>query len=112
MVTMEQIEDVGRRIVQEFHPQRVILFGSHANGTATEDSDVDLLVIMPFDGKSFRKSAEVLIGVHPPFPVDLLVRTPENIRYRLKIGDRFIRDVLAEGKVLYDADGARVGGEG
>ena len=112
MVTMEQIEQVSRQIAEEFHPQRVILFGSYANGTATEHSDVDLLVILPFEGKSFQKSAEVLMGVHPPFPVDLLVRTPENIRYRLKIGDRFIRDVLAEGKVLYDADGARVGQEG
>jgi predicted nucleotidyltransferase len=105
MVAMEQIEEVARRVIERFRPLRVILFGSHADGTATEDSDVDLLVIMPFEGDSLRKSAEVRLAAHPPFPMDLLVRTPESIRQRLDMGDRFIRDILANGKVLYDADG-------
>ena len=102
-ITMRQIEDVGRRIADEFQPERVLLFGSYAWGAPTEDSDVDLLVILPFDGKAVAKSVEMRLKIRPPFPVDLLVRTPEKIRERLALGDPFIRSILEEGKVLYEA---------
>jgi predicted nucleotidyltransferase len=101
---MEQIEDVGRRIAREFHPERVVLFGSHAHGDATADSDVDLLVFMPFEGKAAAKSVEVRLRIDPPFPVDLLVRTPAMVRQRLAMGDDFLRDVLEHGRTLYEAD--------
>lgn len=52
MITMEQIEDISRRIAEEFYPQRILLFGSYAWGTPSPDSDVDLLVILPFEGKA------------------------------------------------------------
>lgn len=103
MPTMKQIEQVGRRIAREFRPQRVVLFGSHARGTATRDSDVDLLIVMPFEGEAVAKSVEVRLKVKFPFPVDLLVRSPEMVRRRLAMGDSFIRDILARGKVLYEA---------
>jgi uncharacterized protein len=109
MVSMEEIQAVGERIGREFHPQRVILFGSHAQGTAREDSDVDLLVIMPFRGRSFAKSIEVLAKVQPRFPVDLLVRTPQEVRRRIAMGDYFIQDIVETGKVLYETDRRRVG---
>ena len=102
-ITMRQIEDVSRRIADEFHPERVLLFGSYAWGAPTEDSDVDLLVILPFDGKAVAKSVEMRLKIRPLFPVDLLVRTPEKIRERLALGDPFIRSILEEGKVLYEA---------
>ena len=102
-ITMRQIEDVSRRIADEFHPERVLLFGSYAWGAPTEDSDVDLLVILPFDGKAVAKSVEMRLKIRPPFPVDLLVRTPEKIRERLALGDPFIRSILEEGEVLYEA---------
>jgi len=104
MVTMRQIRAVGRRIGRQFHPQRVVLFGSHAEGTATEDSDVDLLVVMPFEGRAVDKSVQVRLAVAPPFAVDLLVRTPDMVRRRVAMGDDFMRDVLQRGKVLYEAD--------
>jgi predicted nucleotidyltransferase len=104
MATMAQIRALGRKIGEAFHPQRVILFGSHAEGTATEDSDVDLLVVMPFSGRAAAKAAEMRLEVDAPFPVDLLVRTPEALRRRLAIGDDFIREILDRGKVLYEAD--------
>jgi predicted nucleotidyltransferase len=99
-ITMRQIEDVGRRIADEFQPERVLLFGSYAWGAPSENSDVDLLVILPFDGKAVAKSVEMRLKVRPPFPVDLLVRTPEKIRERLARGDPFIRSILEESKVL------------
>jgi len=70
---------------------------------AARDSDVDLLIVMPFEGEAVAKSVEVRLEVKFPFPVDLLIRSPETVRRRLAMGDSFIRDVLARGKVLYEA---------
>ena len=103
MVTMKHIKDVGRQIAREFHPQRVVLFGSHASGNADTDSDVDLLVVMPFKGKSVAKSAEIRLKISAPFPVDLLVRTPQAIRRRIEMGDCFMQRIIERGKVLYEA---------
>jgi predicted nucleotidyltransferase len=104
MITMRQIEDVSRRIAAEFEPERILLFGSYAWGAPSPDSDVDLLVILPFEGKAVAKSVEMRLKIKPPFPVDLLVRTPEKIHERLALGDPFIRSILEEGKVLYEAN--------
>jgi uncharacterized protein len=104
MVAMNKIKEFGRRIGQEFGAEKVILFGSYAQGTATRDSDVDLLIVAPFEGKSVNKSVQIRLKLRPSFPVDLLVRTPEKIRQRLQIDDQFIKDILEEGRVLYEAD--------
>jgi len=104
MITMRQIEDVSGRIAAEFEPQRILLFGSYAWGAPSPDSDVDLLVILPFEGKAVAKSVEMRLKIKPPFPVDLLVRTPEKIHERLALGDPFIRSILEKGKVLYEAN--------
>ena len=103
MVSMKEIRAVARRIGREFRPQRVILFGSHARGEATEDSDVDLLIVMPVRGRTVDKSVEIMLKVHPAFPTDILVRSPRTIRERVRMGDWFLEDVLREGKVLYEA---------
>jgi uncharacterized protein len=101
--TMQQIEEFGRRIGEQFRPRSVVLFGSYARGTATVDSDVDLLVIMPHEGRSVDASVSIRLKMNPPFPLDLLVRKPEVVRQRLAMGDSFLRDVLRDGKVLYEA---------
>jgi len=104
MVTMNQIEDLAQRIGHEFHADRVVLFGSYAHDAATEDSDVDLLVILPFEGKSVDQSVQIRMKLRPSFPVDLLVRTPKKVRERIEMGDDFMREILEEGTVLYEAD--------
>lgn len=104
MVAMEQIERLGRRIGSEFSAHRVVLFGSYARGVATADSDVDLLVVLPFEGRSVNQSVAMRLKLRPAFPVDLVVRTPETVRERLAMGDGFMREILEEGKVLYEAD--------
>lgn len=104
MVSMREITEFSRRIAEEYHPERIVLFGSYAHGTPTQDSDVDLLIVMPFEGKPVEKSVEMRLKFHPQFPVDILVRTPEKVRQRLEIGDTFMRDILHSGKVLYEAD--------
>ena len=104
MVAMNEIEQFGRRVGEEFGAEKVILFGSHLRGTASQDSDVDLLIVTSFKGRSVDKSVEIRLKLRPTFPVDLLVRTPEKIRQRLEIGDQFIKDIIREGRVLYEAD--------
>jgi predicted nucleotidyltransferase len=100
---MDRIQDLCDRIAREFHPERIILFGSYARGDADEDSDVDLLVIMPFEGTGARKATEIRKRTRPGFPIDLIVRTPETVRERIELGDFFLREAVEEGKVLYDA---------
>lgn len=104
MVAMRQIEEFGRRIGEEFGTQRVILFGSYAKGSAGPDSDVDILVIGDFEGRSVDKSVEIRMKLQPSFPMDLLVRTPEKVRERVEMGDTFMREILDEGVVLYEAN--------
>jgi predicted nucleotidyltransferase len=112
MVSMKEIRDVAERIGREFRPHKVILFGSYAHGAPTADSDVDLLVIIPCRGNPAYKAAEIALRAQPGFPLDLLVRTPREVRKRVAWQDSFIRDVLEKGKVLYAADNRRMGGEG
>lgn len=104
MVAMSKIEEFGRQIGREFGAERVVLFGSYARGTVTEDSDVDLLIVCRFEGKSVDQSVRIRMKLRPQFPVDLLVRTPEKVRQRIEMGDDFLREILEEGKVLYEAD--------
>jgi len=104
MVLMKQIEEFGQRIGLEFGAEQVILFGSYARSTVKEDSDVDLLVIGPFEGRSVDKSVEIRMKLQPGFPIDLLVRTSYKVRQRMEMGDDFMREVIEEGKVLYEAE--------
>ena len=60
--------DLSERIVREFQPERIILFGSSAYGQPPADSDVDLLVVLPFEGRGFRKSLEILHQSRRIFP--------------------------------------------
>ncbi len=102
-ITTAQIRKLSRRIAEHFDPDRIILFGSRANGKARADSDVDLLVVMECDVAGARKAAEILNRVEPEFAVDLIVRTPQEIRKRLALQDRFLSDILQRGKVMYEA---------
>ena len=105
-ITRSRIRKYANQIARQFRPDKIILFGSYAYGKPTEDSDVDMLIIMPFEGKGARKATEILLATDPRFPIDLLVRTPEQIRTRLKLGDFFIREITENGKVLYEASHA------
>ncbi len=92
-----------RRVVASADPERILLFGSHARGCASLDSDVDLLVVMPLAGSRRRRATEIersLVGVD--LPVDLVLVTPEESeRYRETPGT-VIKSALEEGHVLYE----------
>ncbi len=79
MITINKIKEFGKRIGEQFHAEQVILFGSYAQGKVTADSDVDLLVIGSFKGRSVDKSVEIRMKLRPQFPVDILIRTPEKV---------------------------------
>jgi predicted nucleotidyltransferase len=104
MIAINKIKEFGRQIGEQFGAERVILFGSYTQGKVTADSDVDLLVIGPFKGRGVDKSVEIRMKLRPTFPVDILIRTTEKVHERLKMGDQFIREILEEGKVLYEAN--------
>jgi len=104
MVTMEQIRGLASRIASEFDPVRIILFGSYARRDSTPDSDVDLLVVVPHGGKGWRRAAEIRSRMRPGFPLDLLVRAPEEVSLRLAGGDPFLREIVEKGLVLYERD--------
>lgn len=109
MTTRHDIEEFARRIADEFHPERIILFGSYAYGTPTQDSDVDLLVVMPVEGQAVHKAIEIRLALDAPFPLDLLVRDPDLLRQRLEWGDFFLREVIEKGETLYESADRGVG---
>lgn len=102
MVALAEIRKLSRRIVEEYGPEKIILFGSYASGKATEDSDIDLLVVMPYKGKAARKACEILNRVKTTLPVDLLVRSPAEVRRRLALKDYFMADIVTQGKTLHE----------
>ncbi|MBI3653406.1 MAG: nucleotidyltransferase domain-containing protein [Acidobacteria bacterium] len=105
----KQIQEVCRTIISNFHPEKITFFGSFAYGKPELESDVDWLIVMPYEGSPFRMASLILtfivhsVGV---LPIDLLVRSEQQISHRLKIGDSFIREILERGKVLYESDRA------
>ncbi len=103
MISEQTILDLRDRIAAEFRPQRIILFGSYANGKPRADSDLDSLVIFR-DGRSGpRKAVEILGKLNPRIPVDLVVRTAEEVTRRLRLSDFFLAEILNHGRVLYEA---------
>lgn len=100
------IRDYARQIAEQFKPEKIILFGSYAYGKPHKDSDVDILVVMPaYD--EVNQAVRIRRRTDHPFPLDLIVRTPDDLRWRLEEGDWFMREIVSQGKVLYEkTDGA------
>ena len=102
MVKRQNIKAFVKKMAAQFHPQRVILFGSYAYGKPTADSDVDLLVVMPHEGHPAVQAAEIRNRVRAGFPMDLVVRSPQEIQRRLAMGDFFISEIMERGQPLYE----------
>src|SRR5579884_3571703 len=103
---LPEIAPVVQRIVEEFHPERVVLFGSRAYGTPTPTSDVDLMIIMQTDRPLREQAVRIrqALAPSPHVPLDIHVRTPAQIRRGLNEHDFFIRDVM-RGITLYEGEG-------
>ena len=105
------IRRYARRVAERFDPEKIILFGSYAYGVPHADSDVDLLVVMPARNE-IDQSIRIRWALPAPFPMDLLVRTPKNLQWRLREGDWFLREVVAQGKLLYEKNDRRMVAQG
>ncbi len=103
MLSFAPIHALSAQIAAMFQQERIILFGSYAYETPGQDSDVDRLVIMPYTRHAVYQAAAILTQVKPTFPVDVLVRTPEEVIERIVQGDYFLREVVERGRVLYAA---------
>ena len=102
LIARKQIRAYCHALVREFRPQKIVLFGSYAYGHPTPDSDVDLLVVLPFRGSDLKKAVQIRSRFDAPFPLDLLVRKPAFIAERLRERDMFIEGVIKDGRVLYE----------
>jgi predicted nucleotidyltransferase len=96
------IDRMVKRIVAKFQPEQVILFGSQARGDARADSDVDLLIVMDFEGIAFNKGLEIRLALHDILvPKDIIVTRPHDFAWRKDIIGTIEWPAAREGKVLY-----------
>jgi len=110
MISKENITDIARKIAEHFNPDKIILFGSYAWGKPGRDSDLDLFVIMESTERPIKRAASLRRVLKDLYvPMDILVRTPEELKHRIDIGDPFIKKILRDGQVIYARDSARVG---
>lgn len=107
-ISQQRIKRVVNRLIEQLDPQKIVLFGSYAYGKPNVDSDVDMLIIMESDERPTMRITRVLGVLHgvKDFPMDILVRTPQEIIERLAINDFFMREILDRGKVLYEREPA------
>lgn len=102
MVKEKLIKEIVNKIKAHFHPEKIILFGSYAWGEPTEDSDIDLFVIMQSNLRRDERTVQVSdLFPHRLFPLDIIVYTPEEVVLSLKRDNPFIKEILKEGKVLH-----------
>jgi predicted nucleotidyltransferase len=105
MITQKQIEEITRRIVSNYKPEKIILFGSYAYGTPTEDSDLDLLVVVK---KSKQPRLQRARGIRKflwgitDIPKDIRVYTLEEIDEWKEVEEAFITSIVKRGKILYE----------
>ena len=100
------IDDILKKLVDNYAPEKVILFGSHAYGQPGPDSDIDLLIIKDTNERFFDRCFAVLRSVRDPrrtIPLEVIVLTPQEVAKRLAIGDQFIEGIVERGRVLYAA---------
>lgn len=100
----KEIQNIVRQLIQLYKPQRIVLFGSLAKGEIKQGTDIDLFVIksdVPELGVDRIRELDALIKYK--LATDFIVYKPEELEQRMKLGDPFVKNILEEGKVLYDA---------
>ena len=97
------IKNIANRITDNIHAEKIIMFGSYAYGRPNIDSDIDLLIIMETKLRPIKRSIFISKLFYPrALAMDIIVRTPNEVKERIKIGDDFIKDIISKGKVLYE----------
>jgi len=99
----DKIDQIVRRVVEQFRPEKIVLFGSHARGSAGPDSDVDLLVVMPVEGSRREMTVAVRMALHDiRVPKDILLVTPDEMEMYCDIVGHIIYPAVREGRVRHD----------
>ena len=99
-----EIETIVERIACEYDPQKIILFGSCARGYFDRDSDIDLFIIKETDRPRYERAYQVATLLDHRLPVDIVVYTPGEVEERLSYGDFFVKEIMDEGRVLYERE--------
>ena len=103
MTELSDIKIFAQEIAKRYSPEKIILFGSHARGDAGKYSDVDILVVMNYEGSAARLTANIRGNIPFHHSLDLLVRKPDDINWRFAENDFFIKEIMTSGMVLYEA---------
>jgi predicted nucleotidyltransferase len=105
-VTEEILAEIVRRIVEKFDPEKIVLFGSYAHGAPHQDSDVDLFVVMNTNMQYVDRCVEISELILPrPFPVDIVVKTPQELEQDIQRNNFFVKEAIETGRVLYERSG-------
>ena len=102
-VPMRVIRQFARAVAERFEPDMIILFGSYAYGTPHADSDVDILVVMSCRN-TLRQALQIELACDPPFPLDIIVRTPTEMVWRLAERESFLTEIVTKGICLHEKD--------
>jgi predicted nucleotidyltransferase len=90
------------KLLEKYSPEKVILFGSHAEASCDSYSDIDLLIVKETEELFLDRIKEVVKIIKPKFPIDILVYTPDEFQRMLSEGNPFLEHVLQQGKVIYE----------
>jgi predicted nucleotidyltransferase len=105
-IDAQLLQDVVNRIVDAAHPEKIVLFGSHARGAARPDSDIDVLVIADSREPRYRRSAPLYGALSDVLvPMDIIVYTRSEVEEWQGVPQAFVTTVIREGKVLYEKPG-------
>ncbi|KAF0219813.1 MAG: DNA polymerase subunit [Geobacteraceae bacterium] len=103
LISSETIAEIAEAIARSFSPERIILFGSYADGHPTPDSDLDLLVVMNTPLPRQRRAVPLQLLFKPmPCPLDILVYTPEEVRKWNGTVNHIITHAFSSGRTLYE----------
>jgi predicted nucleotidyltransferase len=101
-IPQEAIDYVVWQIAEKFQPSKIILFGSYAYGTPRPESDVDVLVIMDSPLKESELSFQIRKSIEYNFGIDLVIKTPKDLKRRIDLGDVLLKEIVRKGKVVYE----------
>ena len=99
----QKISDIINRIVAEYAPEKIILFGSYANGNPSDNSDLDLFIIKESSLPRPDRSVNIRrMLAEENIPMDIIVYTPEEVEKSKSNPYSFVNEVLSSGITLYE----------
>lgn len=104
------LSEVVEKLINQYKPLSIILYGSYAHGNPTEDSDIDLLILKNTNKRRVDRFVQVKKIIYDPrnkIPISPLIYNPKELEERLRIGDDFIKEIYKKGTILYEKTNSR-----